>query len=306
MISPRDLSAPQVVLGLLCAAKCAAKPAAPAAGDAAATKPAAAGEKKDDAAAAAGVPPLTAMATIDFWLLLVPKALTFTYTQFFMNYIPQLLVVNYGYSHGAAASLGGVAQGGSVVGLMVVGNHVYKKLDAAGKARMTFAMLVVCTVVPALLASSAALPFDIAPLVVPLCVVWGGAYVLPFYLPVGEYAMATGGTRCVGKLGGGGRRPPLADRAVAPTRVRLVVGNTSNAPDPRALSKRLRDRAWRGRLAREEASATRTRCHAVAQSSSRVPSATATVETVTQSPSVPPATATDRGLTRRHRCRPTN
>ena len=29
--------------------------------------------------------------------------------------------------------------------------------------------------------------------VVPLCVVWGLAYVLPFYLPPGEYAMAVGG-----------------------------------------------------------------------------------------------------------------
>ena len=120
--------------------------------------------------------------------------MTFTYTQFFMNYIPQLLNVQYGYDHGMAATLGGVAQGGSVVGLLVVGNMVYKKLPAASKPQMVFALLAVCTV------SSYALSLGPAVLpkfaVVPLTVVWGLAYVLPFYLPPGEFAMAVGGKLC--------------------------------------------------------------------------------------------------------------
>ena len=46
---------------------------------------------------------------------------------------PQLLNVVYGYDHGAAASMGGVAQGGSVIGLLYVGNVLYKSRDRAGK-----------------------------------------------------------------------------------------------------------------------------------------------------------------------------
>ena len=182
----------QVVLGVFCAYKAAASSA---------PKAAAGGKSKPDAAAAAaaeGVPPAVAMRTLEFWLLLVPKALTFTFTQFFMNYIPQLLNQVYGYSHGAAASLGGVAQGGSVVGLLVVGNMLYKKMSPSGKVTMTFAMLAVSTAAPLALAAAGTpglLPFDASALVVPLAVVWGGAYVLPFYLPVGEYAAATGGKR---------------------------------------------------------------------------------------------------------------
>ena len=130
---------------------------------------------------------LSAMLSLDVWLMLVPKALLFTYTQFFMNYIPQLLNVSYGFDHGQAATLGGVAQGGSVVGLLVVGNMVYKSLSQGGKVRLVGLLLVVCTLVPfALSLGPSVLP---RLMVVPLTVLWGLAYALPFYIPPGEFAM---------------------------------------------------------------------------------------------------------------------
>jgi MFS family permease len=102
-------------------------------------KPAsAAAAKKEDASKSAGgdePSALAAMLSLDFWLMLLPKAVLFTYTQFFMNYIPQLLNVVYGYDHGAAATYGGVAQGGSVVGLLYVGNVLYKKSTKAAQVK---------------------------------------------------------------------------------------------------------------------------------------------------------------------------
>lgn len=104
-----------------------------------------------------------------------------------MNYIPQLLHVSYGYDHGQAASLGGVAQGGSVIGLLVVGNMCYKSLRLNGKVGLVLILLVVCTVVPLVLALGPAVLPRAA--VVPLAVLWGLAYALPFYIPPGEFAM---------------------------------------------------------------------------------------------------------------------
>jgi len=136
------------------------------------------------------------MLSLDVWLMLVPKALLFTYTQFFMNYIPQLLNVSYGFDHGQAATLGGVAQGGSVVGLLVVGNMVYKSLSQGGKVRLVGLLLVVCTLVPfALSLGPSVLP---RLMVVPLTVLWGLAYALPFYIPPGEFAMQIGGKSATG------------------------------------------------------------------------------------------------------------
>jgi hypothetical protein len=104
-----------------------------------------------------------------------------------MNYIPQLLHVSYGYDHGQAATLGGVAQGGSVIGLLVVGNMCYKSLSHSGKVAMVMALLLVCTGVPLALALGPAVLPRVA--VVPLTVLWGMAYALPFYIPPGEFAM---------------------------------------------------------------------------------------------------------------------
>ena len=145
---------------------------------------------------AVGKPPsgasvFSALRSIDFWLMLLPKAILFTYTQFFMNYMPQLLHAQYGYGHGGAASMGGIAQGGSVVGLLVVGNVIYKKLPPTKKVALVALLLAACAVVPAVLAlGPSAVP---APLVVPLCCAWGLAYALPFYIPPGEFAMHIGG-----------------------------------------------------------------------------------------------------------------
>lgn len=158
-----------------------------------ASAPAAAPKDAKKDAKPADPPPsvLSAFLSLDFWLMLIPKSLTFTYTQFFMNYIPQLLNVAYGYDHGTAATLGGVAQGGSIIGLLVVGNMFYKTLPAKQKPVVIFALLLTSTVSAyALSLGPSTLP-KVA--VVPLCVVWGLAYVLPFYLPPGEYAMAVGG-----------------------------------------------------------------------------------------------------------------
>ena len=105
----------------------------------AATAPAPATAKKAEAKKTAGDEPapsvLSAFLSLDFWLMLIPKAVLFTYTQFFMNYIPQLLNAQYGYDHGDAASLGGIAQGGSVVGLLYVGNQIYTKMAPPQKTR---------------------------------------------------------------------------------------------------------------------------------------------------------------------------
>jgi len=185
----------QVVLLLMCgwfwstsSGTRASEAAAPSAKKAADAKP---------AEQAAGLTPMQAMLSLDFWLMLLPKAVVFTYTQFFMNYVPQLFHDVYGYDHGAAATFGGVASGGSVVGLLYVGNVLYKGRDKAGKVRLVFMELAVCTVVPLVLANGPLLKssfgLDLAPLVVPLTTLWGLAYALPFYIPPGEFAMQVGG-----------------------------------------------------------------------------------------------------------------
>ena len=174
----------QAVLLLMCIYKWNANKAAAAA-------PAA---KKADGKKADEPPPTSivgAVLSIDFWLMLIPKAVLFTYTQFFMNYIPQLLNVQYGYDDGMAATLGGVAQGGSVVGLLVVGNMFYKSLDKTNKVYLVFLLLALCATAPfALSLGPTVLP---KAAVVPLTCLWGLAYALPFYIPPGEFAMQIGG-----------------------------------------------------------------------------------------------------------------
>jgi len=108
-----------------------------------------------------------------------------------MNYIPQLLNVAYGYDHGTAATLGGLAQGGSVVGLLYIGNKVYKQMAPDGKVRLVFVLLALCAITPWLLSLGPSVLPKAA--VVPLAVVWGLAYAMPFYLPPGEFAMQIGG-----------------------------------------------------------------------------------------------------------------
>ena len=49
---------------------------------------------------------------------------------------------------GLAATLGGVCQGGSVVGLLGVGNMIYKPMGKASKVSLVSLLLVLCTVVP--------------------------------------------------------------------------------------------------------------------------------------------------------------
>mmetsp|Transcript_46683 Transcript_46683/g.77237 ORF Transcript_46683/g.77237 Transcript_46683/m.77237 type:complete len:430 (-) Transcript_46683:330-1619(-) len=177
----------QALLLLMCLYKWASAPKA-AAVEASVAK---SNNGKRDAGAEEGLSPLAAMVTIDFWLMLIPKAVLFTYTQFFMNYIPQLLHVSYGYSHGAAASLGGIAQGGSVIGLLVVGNMIYKQLAPTQKVMLVAFLLAICAATSAVIAFG---PAMVPPsLVVPLTVLWGLAYALPFYIPPGEFAMQIGG-----------------------------------------------------------------------------------------------------------------
>jgi len=162
----------------------------------AAAAKAAAPTKKDDKAAAAAEEEapsaLGAFLSLDFWLMLIPKTVTFTYTQFFMNYIPQLLHVSYGFDHGMAATLGGIAQGGSVVGLLGVG-AIYKGLSKENKTLLVFVELVLCAVVPFALSLGPAVLPTVS--VVPLTCLWGLAYALPFYIPPGEFAMQIGGKK---------------------------------------------------------------------------------------------------------------
>lgn len=141
--------------------------------------------------AAAGLSLGQAIMLPDFWLMLIPKAVLFTYTQFFMNYIPQLLKEEYAYDDGTAATLGGVAQGGSVFGLLVVGNMFYKKLPKDKKVYCVFVLLAMCAVIPFVLSLGPNVLPRVA--VVPLTVLWGLAYAMPFYIPPGEAAMNIGG-----------------------------------------------------------------------------------------------------------------
>ena len=90
-----------------------------------------------------------------------------------------------------SATLGGVAQGGSVFGLLYVGNQVYKKLVPAKKVQLLFALLALCAVVPYVISFGPSVVPRAA--VVPLLVVWALAYAMPFYVPPGEFAMLIGG-----------------------------------------------------------------------------------------------------------------
>ena len=173
---------PQAVLLLFCFYKFTTDKAS-------AAKPTAAAAKKAEPAES-GMTMGQAALMPDFWLMLIPKAVLFTYTQFFMNYIPQLLKDDYGYDDGAAATLGGVAQGGSVFGLLVVGNMFYKSLPKGQKVWCVAALLAMCAVIPFALSLG---PSVVGPFVVPLTVLWGLAYAMPFYIPPGEAAMAIGG-----------------------------------------------------------------------------------------------------------------
>jgi MFS family permease len=189
-ISWRNVQLPMIPLQVLLLAVCLYKSAG---GEAAAAAAAAApkggdGTKKAEEPEAPSA--LAAFVSLDFWLMLIPKTVTFTFTQFFMNYIPQLLHVTYGYDHGMAATLGGVAQGGSVIGLLGVGAY-YKKQPKEAKVYVVFFELALCAVVPFALSLGPAVLGQYA--VVPLTVVWGIAYALPFYLPPGEFAMQVGG-----------------------------------------------------------------------------------------------------------------
>ena len=134
---------------------------------------------------------LGAFISLDFWLMLIPKTVTFTYTQFFMNYIPELFKVVYGFDDGMAATLGGVAQGGSVIGLLYVGNRVYKPMSKDKKVQLLTVLLALCTVTPYAISLGPSFLGKYG--AVPLTVVWGVAYALPFYIPPGEFAMQIGG-----------------------------------------------------------------------------------------------------------------
>ena len=140
-----------------------------------------------------GPSPWGYVVTLDFWLMFIPKVLIFTYTQFFMNFMAPLLHSSYGYGHGDASMMAGVGQGGSVIGLLVIGNMVYKGLPPKQQVVLVAIELIICVIVPLMLAYPSALPFDISPIVVPLLSLWGCAYALPFYLPPGEFALKIGG-----------------------------------------------------------------------------------------------------------------
>ena len=89
-----------------------------------------------------------------------------------------------------AATLGGIAQGGSVIGLLGVGGY-YKTLGKPSKVVVIFILLVLCALVPfALSLGPSVLNKYVA---VALTVVWGLAYALPFYVPPGDFAMEVGG-----------------------------------------------------------------------------------------------------------------
>jgi sugar phosphate permease len=189
----------QILIGLGCLYCWSAMPKSNS--EAVAKKPSADGKEATDKKKKAEAAPsgLTAFASFDLWLMLIPKVVLFTYTQFFMNFVSSLLKKSYGFSDGDATFMQGVTQGGSVIGLLVLGNMVYKTLSPPRQVLLVAAELLVCTAVPLLLAlqQGSSLPDPvsalISPLVVPLLTLWGCAYALPFYLPPGEFAIKIGG-----------------------------------------------------------------------------------------------------------------
>lgn len=72
-----------------------------------------------------------------------------------------------------------------------VGNVVYKPMAKPQKVQLVFVLLALCTVTPFALSLGPSVLGNVA--VVPLTVLWGVAYALPFYIPPGEFAMQIGG-----------------------------------------------------------------------------------------------------------------
>ena len=128
--------------------------------------------------------------TLNFWLMFIPKVVLFTYTQFFMNFVGPMLYANYDYSHGVATQTAGLCSFGSVIGLLYLGDGVYKKLAPRSKVVLVSSMLLMCLIVPTILIFGNDIPGFV---VAPLLFVWGLSYALPFYLPPGEFALEIGG-----------------------------------------------------------------------------------------------------------------
>ena len=68
---------------------------------------------------------------------------------------------------------------------------LYKKMAPPQKVQLVFVLLAVCGVVPLVLSLGPAVVPTVA--VVPLTVLWGLCYAMPFYVPPGEFAMQVGG-----------------------------------------------------------------------------------------------------------------
>ena len=68
--------------------------------------------------------------------------------------------------------LGGIAQGGSVVGLLYVGNQIYTTMAPPQKVQLVFVLLAVCGVVPLVLSLGPAVVPTVAvvPLLPPTCI----------------------------------------------------------------------------------------------------------------------------------------
>jgi MFS family permease len=131
--------------------------------------------------------------TLDFWLMLSAKCATFVFTQWFMNFVGLYLRTALRFSAASSTNAISVANVGQIVGLLIGGKY-YKTLLPHVQAQAIAAMLAVTAAVPLLLYLRASIP-GVDEAVLPLLFVWGLCFAVPFYLPVGTYALECGGKR---------------------------------------------------------------------------------------------------------------
>ncbi|KAG8470143.1 hypothetical protein KFE25_008564 [Diacronema lutheri] len=131
--------------------------------------------------------------TIDFALMFVAKCCSFVFTQWFMNFVGLFLRSSFGFSAAASTNAISVANAGQMVGLLIGGKY-YKALAPFDQFRAITLLLALTTAAPSLLLLRGSLP-AVDAIVIPLLFVWGLAFAVPFYLPVGTFALECGGKR---------------------------------------------------------------------------------------------------------------
>ncbi|KAJ1633226.1 major facilitator superfamily domain-containing protein [Pavlovales sp. CCMP2436] len=161
--------------------------------DEAATSAPAKASAPADASGGSATSPLLVMMSLDFWLMMAAKCTLFVFTQWFMNFVGLYLRSAFHFSAAASTNAISIANAGQMVALLVGGKY-YKVLRPEQQLQAVTAMLAVTAVVPALLCLRESIP-GVSVAVLPLLFVWGLAFAVPFYLPIGTYALECGGKK---------------------------------------------------------------------------------------------------------------